>query len=288
MNDEIKAEEKKNVDRDFLNLERIISSKNPTLYKKLPKFFINYLNRILHIEDINDLLYTNRDKKNLEFVKVMLDRFGAKINVSGIENIDGLSRYIAVSNHPLGGLDGLALIHTIGKINKNIVSPSNDFLMLLKNTNDLMVPVNKIGRNTKNVRQLLEVFNSEKSMMYFPAGLCSRKISGKIVDLEWKKTFITQAKNFKRNVIPVHIDGRNSRFFYNLANFRKFFKIKFNIEMMYLANEMYKQKNKNINITIGKPIDYKYFDDRYSDYDWAQKIKAFVYKLENDKNLIFE
>ncbi|MCD6112186.1 MAG: 1-acyl-sn-glycerol-3-phosphate acyltransferase [Bacteroidales bacterium] len=287
--DEVKIQDSKNIiGKEFLNIEKIISSKNPKLYKKLPKFLINYLNRILHIKELNELLYFNRNKKNFDFVDAIIKKFGVKINVNGIENITGLTRYIVASNHPLGGLDGLALMSTIGKVNKNIVAPVNDFLMFLPNINNLMAPINKVGKNTQNVRKLIGVFNSDKSIMYFPAGLCSRKISGKIVDLEWKKTFITQARKFKRNIIPVHIDGKNSNFFYNLANLRKFFKIKFNIEMLYLANEMFKQKNKNINITIGKPIDYRYFDKRYNDYVWAQKLKYFIYKLEKDNDLIFE
>jgi putative hemolysin len=159
--------------------------------------------------------------------------------------------------------------------------------MNLPNIDGLFIPVNKHGSNAGNISLFEETFASEKTLLYFPAGLCSRKQAGGISDLEWKKSFISKARKHKRYIIPTHIDGRNSNFFYNLASIRKFLGIKINIEMLYLVDEMYKQKNKHIRIIFGKPIPYQVFDKRFTDLVWAKHVKTFVYSLENHQNGTF-
>jgi len=143
----------------------------------------------------------------------------------------------------------------------------------------LFIPINKHGRNVDNIRIFDDTFASGVAILYFPAGMCSRKVKGKIVDPEWKKTFINRAKKFQRDVIPVYIRGRNSNFFYNLANWRVRLGIKANIEMLYLVDEMFKQKNKEILIRFGKPVPYQFFDKTKKDAEWAEYMKNHVYSL---------
>ena len=209
----------------------------------------------------------------------LLEEFQTKILVKGLENVPATGRYIIASNHPIGGLDGLALMSVVGKIRKDIVFPVNDLLMNLPNIKELFIPINKHGSNAENVKIINDTFASDVMILYFPAGLVSRKQSGKIIDLEWKKTFLTKAKRFKRDIIPAFIDGRNSNFFYNLANLRKFLGMKANIEMLYLSDEIFKQKNKTINIVFGKPIPYSKFDKTNSDKKWAEIVKQETYSL---------
>lgn len=272
----------------FINLEKVIASKNPRLLKILPGFVLRYLKRIIHVDEINDFLDRNKDVYGLEFVKAVLDEMGAIIEVEGLNNVPEDERFIVASNHPLGGLDGLALIHVIGQVRKDIVFPVNDLLMNLPNIKELFIPVNKHGSNAQNVKIIDDTFASDVAMLYFPAGLCSRKQSQQIVDLEWKKTFVSKAKRHKRNITPVHISGRNSNFFYNLANLRKWFGIKANIEMLYLVDEMYKQFDQTIKITIGTPISYENLDKRQSDRTWAIMIKKHVYELATTPEASFE
>lgn len=235
-----------------IDIEKVIHNKNPRLAKALPGFIIRYLKKILHQTDINKSLEANKNVNGLDFVRNILKEFNAKINVSGLENLPETGRFIIASNHPLGGLDGLALMHVAGKVRKDIVFPVNDFLLNLPNLQNLFIPINKHGKNIENLDKLENAFNSDKLILYFPAGLCSRKTKGQICDLEWKKTFITKAIKYNRDIIPVYIDAENSKFFYRLANFRKAIGIKSNIEMLYLVDEMYKQYNKNINIILGE------------------------------------
>ena len=276
------------ISENFIDLEKVLGNKNPRLLKLLPSFVIGYLKRVIHQDELNKAIYGNRYKFGLDFCNAILDEFKAIINVEGLENINSSGRYLIASNHPLGGLDGMALMSVCGRVRPDIVFPVNDILMNLPNLKSLFIPINKHGSNLENVKQIENTFSSDKLILYFPAGLCSRKQSGKINDLEWKKTFITKALRHKRDIIPCYINGRNSDFFYNFANIRKRLRIKGNIEMLYLVDEMYKQKNKTINIRIGKPIPYTFIDKRYNNDIWAQKIRNYVYELSKNGHLAFE
>lgn len=269
-------------DGKFIEVERVIGSKKPGLLKVLPGFIINYLKRIIHQDEINDFIERNKSVYGLEFVERIVHEFIRQLNTKGVENIPTGKRILIASNHPLGGLDGVALMHVAGKIRPDILFPVNDLLMNLENIKNLFIPINKHGSNSQNLKIINDTFASEVSVLYFPAGLCSRKQKhGIIEDLEWKKTFISYARKYQRDVVPTFIDGRNSDFFYNLARLRKMIGIKQNIEMLYLVDEMYKQKNKTINIIVGKPIPFETFDKRFSDNQWAQKVKEHVYRLSS-------
>ena len=192
-------------------------------------------------------------------------------------------RYIIASNHPLGGLDGMALMQAVGRMRRDLVFPVNDILMNVPGLQPLFIPINKHGKNTDNVRIIDETFSSEKVILYFPAGLVSRKQKGGVIrDLEWKKTFISKARRYHRDVVPVHISGQNSNFFYNLSNWRKRLGIKANLEMLYLVDEMVKQKDKPIRITFGDPIPWTTFNKSRTDSQWAEWVKEIVYSLRDN------
>ncbi len=278
----------KNDHIDFIDVDKVLADKNPKLAKMLPRFIGGYLKRIIHQKELNEAISTNSHLRGLDFLDAILKQFGVKITFSGLENIPTDGRFIVAANHPLGGLDGMSLMWVVGKVNKNIVFPVNDLLMNLTNLKELFIPINKHGSNAGNINIIENTFSSDKAMLYFPAGLCSRWQNGIIQDLEWKKSFITKARKHARDIIPCYIDGRNSYWFYSLAKVRDFFKIKANIEMLYLVDEMYKQRNKEIRISFGKPISYTTFDKRIKDHEWAQRLKEHVYKLKRDLSVQFE
>ncbi|MEI6764786.1 MAG: 1-acyl-sn-glycerol-3-phosphate acyltransferase [Bacteroidota bacterium] len=271
-----------NATEKFIDIDEIIRSKNPRLAKFLPRFIVNYIKRIICQDFINDFIDRNKTKVGLDFVEAIVQEFTKEVKVIGRENIPAEGRGIIVSNHPLGGLDGIALLHEAGKVRKEIVFPVNDILMNLKNLAPLFIPINKHGSNSENIRIIEDTFASDKMMVYFPAGLVSRKQKGVIKDLDWKKTVIAKARKHKRDIIPALIDGQNSSFFYNFANFRKKSGIKQNIEMIYLPGEMMKQKIKSVNIIFGKPVPWTLFDKRFNDTEWASKLKDYVYSLREN------
>ena len=275
-------EESKEIDK-VIDVEKVIASKNKKLLKWLPSFVLSYLKRIIHQDFINDFLHRNKKLYGLDFVKAILDEFGIIVTWKGLENIGPEDRVIIASNHPLGGMDGIALMHVIGQLRKDIQFPVNDILMNLPNLKELFVPINKHGSNMENARIIDKTFESDVITLFFPAGLVSRKQARGIMDLEWKKTFIRKARTYKRDIIPTFISGRNSNWFYGLANWRKRLGIKANIEMLYLADEMAKQRGKEININFGPAVSYKKLDRSKSDIDWAKEVKEVVYSMQNKK-----
>jgi putative hemolysin len=275
------------ITRQTLNLEKVITEKNPALLTLIPNFVIRYLKRVIHVDEMNEGLYRLRDLTGLAFIEAVLDMFQLKVDVRGIENISNAKRCIVVANHPLGGLDGMALIHIVGEVCKDVVVPVNDILMNLPNIRELFTPINKHGSNLSNFRAYNDSFSSDRTVIHFPAGLCSRRKGGRIRDLRWQKSFIVKARKHKRYVVPVFIGGQNSSFFYTLANLRRWFSIGANIEMLYLVDEMYNQRNKVLPIIVGKPISFKTFDQRHDDWTWARKVKHFVYRLQDAESAVF-
>jgi len=215
----------------------------------------------------------------VDFIDVVLKDMNTKLEIRGLENVPEKGKCLVASNHPLGGLDGLALMLAVSKVRKDILFPVNDILLNIKTLEVLFIPINKLGSNAQNIQILNDTFASEKLICYFPFGLVSRKKNGKIMDLEWKTTFLTKARKFERDIIPTHISGRNTNFFYNLANLRKKLGIKANIEMMFLPDELVKQSNQTLTITFGKPVPYQFFDKRHSVAEWAELIRQYVYLL---------
>jgi 1-acyl-sn-glycerol-3-phosphate acyltransferase len=277
----------------LIDIEAVIASKNPRLLKVIPGFILSYLKRITHQEEINGYIWRNRDKYGLPFVDAILKEFRVNVEIADKRIVQDPStalipasgRFIVASNHPLGGLDGMALMQGLGKAREDIVFPVNDLLMFVPGLRPLFIPINKHGRNTENARLIDDAFASEKMILYFPAGLCSRKqrIGGKMViqDLEWKNTFIKKAKKYQRDIIPVYIAGRNSEWFYNLARWRKQLGIKANVEMLYLVDEMVKQLNKTITLMVGDIIPGTTFDKSRTETQWAAWVREKVYKLGN-------
>jgi 1-acyl-sn-glycerol-3-phosphate acyltransferase len=185
-----------------------------------------------------------------------------------------------VSNHPLGGQDGIALGSIIcHKYDSRMVYLVNDILMSFKGLAPLCVPINKTGRNSRNFPKMVEMaFQSPKNVVMFPAGLCSRKQNGVICDIPWSKTFISKSVEYQRDVVPIHFSGQNSKFFYRLANFSDKC-LPFNLAMLFLVDEMYKNVHKTFQISIGKPIPWQTFDKSKTPMEWAQFVKDQVYKL---------
>lgn len=264
----------------LIDIENVISKKNPKLLKALPSFILKYLKKKLHEDDINRFIAEHGNKLNFDFAEAILTEFGVHINVVGIENIPVKGGFIIAANHPLGGLDGIAMIHALGKVRKDIKLLVNDILLNLNNLKALFVPVNKVGRNSPEITDQIEKsYASDQALIVFPAGLVSRKQSVGIMDLEWKKSFINRARRHHKPIIPVFIQGNNSGFFYNFARLRKNIGIKANIEMFFLVDEMYKQKNKTITLIFGEPVPFETFTKENNDAFWAQKLKNHVYEM---------
>lgn len=263
-----------------IDVRSVLTAKNPSLGKIIPGFLISYLKRIVHQDEMNIILKQTEHLRDSEFIEELLRLLEIKYKVYGRENIPADGRYIFASNHPLGGLDGLVFMNELSKYYKAIKFPVNDILMNIRNLSGIFLPVNKHGSQGKDaVRQLDEAYSSDCQILYFPAGLCSRKRHGVISDLTWHKSFITKAVQYKRDIVPVFFSGRNSNFFYNLANIRTLLKIRSNFEMLYLPDEMFRQKGQNISIVFGEQISWQTFSKEKSPAEWAALVRSKSYEL---------
>lgn len=266
-----------------IDVDKVIAAKTKGK-TKVPAFVVNYLKRTIHQDDINQYIVSRRNCRGIDFADDIVRKFKATVDVYGLENVPTSGRFIFASNHPMGGLDGMAFISAVGQRFRNLKFPVNDMLLFIKNFSDIFLPVNKTGSTGRQAAQLMdEAFMSDNQILMFPAGLCSRKQNGKIMDLEWKKSFVSKAVECKRDIIPVFITGRNSNFFYNLARVRKFLGIKFNIEMLYLPDEMYKQEGKHVDVVFGSPIPWQSLEGKNPRTE-AQRIKEVVYALDPEVN----
>ena len=268
---------------NYIDLKKILAAKGV----KVGPLMRILMERLLHVKDLNSGIYKNRDKFGLDFVDAFFyGDLNITVDVIHPERIPAEGFPIVAGNHPLGGPDGLALMGAIGKYRKDILFPVNDFLMHLPGLKSLFVPIDKVNKN-KNIEALENAFSGENTLLYFPAGMCSRLQGKEIKDLEWKPTFIKKAIRYKRDIIPVLFEARNRRRFYLLANLRKHLGIKFNFEMALLPGEMFAQKGKTFRLTIGKTIPYSTFDNRHNAKEWAELLRNYVYKLKDNPDLEF-
>ncbi|MDX9929460.1 MAG: glycerol acyltransferase [Bacteroidales bacterium] len=263
-----------------IDVREIIRSKSPSLGKRIPSFIIRYLEKTVHQEEINEILRIYSDLKDREFVAAVLDYMGITYRAFGTGNLPPEGRFVFASNHPLGGLDGLVFINEVSKHYPSVKFPVNDLLLNIPNFSGIFLAVNKHGSQARDSALTIEkAYASDDQILYFPAGLCSRRRRGKISDLDWQKSFINKAVWHRRDIIPVYFSGRNSNFFYSLASARSLLGIRTNIEMLWLPDEMFSQKGRALSIVFGKPVPWQTFDKKKNATQWAEFVKRKTYDL---------
>ena len=266
--------------KDKIDIDAILADKAPGLKKKLPQFVVRYLKKVAHQDDLNCFFRKYGHLRGADFAKAILDDFHITIRIEGEENLPENGRAIFASNHPLGGADGVSILNFLSKHYKEVKAPVNDMLMHVENLSDFFIPINKLGTLAKDSTTLInDTYESDAAVLFFPAGMVSRKQKGGIRDLEWKKTFIAKAIQYQRDIVPLRFVGHNSSFFYNLGYFRTKLGIKANVEMLYLVDELYKQSNKTCTIKIGGPVPWATFDKTKTPLEWADWVKKKVYSL---------
>lgn len=265
-----------------INIREVVREKAPRLYPKIPGFLFRYIERTIHQQEMNDILTRYRDLQGADFMHALIGYFDLALDVRGLSSIPAGGRYVFASNHPLGGLDGICLSSVIGKrFGGNIRYLVNDLLLYLPNLQSIFIPINKHGAQSReNARRIEEAYASENQIITFPAGLCSRR-SGKLVrDLDWKKSFVQKAVQYRRDVVPVFFGGENSAFFYRFASLRKRSGMKLNIEMIYLPDEMFRCKHSRFPIVFGNPVPWQTFDKSHTPAEWAAWVRDLVYNLQ--------
>ena len=274
----------KQVTEKTIDLDLILSSKMGAKAKFVPRPFVSWLKRVIHQDEVNRFLWESRHLSGTEWLEECVRYLDMTLQIVGEENLpakDDGKLYTFVSNHPLGGADGVALGSIIGRhYDGRFRYLVNDLLMNLPGLAPVCIPINKTGSQSRSFPQMVEDgFKSGNHILMFPAGICSRRIDGKVQDIAWKKTFITKSVEYQRDVVPIHFSGSNSDFFYKLASFSDKYVKKINLAMLFLVDEMYKNVHKSFQVTIGKPIPWQTFDKSKSASTWAQEVRSRVYAL---------
>lgn len=267
-----------------INVGEVLRQRIPRYWRFIPRGLVRWLERTVCQDELNRLLRDNFPRRDADFCRGVLDDLGVTVNFHNLDNLPPkeLTRVLFVSNHPLGGLDGMALIDFVrtyyGVAPRFIV---NDLLNAVEPLSDTFIPVNKHGAQSREaIRRLDEAFASDAPLLMFPAGLVSRRgKKGVVADLEWQKMFVAKARQSGRDIIPLHFYGENSSFFYKFAKFRRRIGLKFNIEMIYLPREVFRSKGKTFDVVVGKPIPHASLDDMPPARK-AQQIRQMVYDLE--------
>jgi putative hemolysin len=272
------------VSEKTLDIEKILRSKMGDKAKRVPRFVVKWLEHISHQDEINQFIWKARDLTGSDWLEAVLKELNCKVEVEGLENLpskDNRRLYTFVSNHPLGGIDGVAIGSVIGKhYDDRFRYLVNDLLMNLPGLAPLCIPINTTSKRSRSFPQIIEEgFKGDYHIMMFPAGLCSRRQNGVIRDLPWRKTFITKSVEGHRDVVPIYFEGRNSDFFYRLSNFSDKYVKKVNVAMLFLADEMFKNCGKTFRMKIGKPIPWQTFDKSKMPMEWAEFVKQEVYKM---------
>lgn len=265
----------------LLDLNKVLG---PKLSEKLPGFAKRFIARRLHVKQINDCVMHAEHFAGVGFFDEALNYLDITYRVRGEENIDLSKKYIYVCNHPLGGPEALIIGSIFRRIyGDGFIVPSNQILYNLKPLQEFFVPVSVGGRQGRDISdKVASMFDSGRQVLVFPAGLCAKTIKGVVTEMPWKKMFVTQARKYQRDVIPVHISGHNSKWYFFLSWLSRTLKLKFNLGMIYLVDELFKQKGNEFVITFGKPIEYDRFDKTKTDLQWADEVKNIVKKLASD------
>lgn len=265
-----------------IDLDQLLRTRASRYHRFIPRPAVRWLERLICQDQLNDMLRKIGDKRDVEAADVVLRELDITLRPTGLENIPQQGRFIFASNHPLGGLDGLALISLFGhRYNGEIRFLVNDLLMSVKPLRGIFLPVNKFGRQSRQgATQIEEEYAGDRQMLTFPAGLCSRRQDdGSIADLPWRKFVVTSAIQHQRDIIPVYFDGQNSAKFYRAAMWRKRLGIKFNLEQALLPSEVFKSRGATFGICVGRPISWRTLDGSQAVKE-AATLRDIVYHLK--------
>lgn len=268
-------------DIKYIDIAKIIDESNSNLLKKLPRFIVKIIAKIVRQDEMNTILNKYSDYGGAEFLIKMIDEFNLKIEIDGKENLPENGKCFFAANHPFGIIDGLISTHILSEKYGSVKAIANDAFMFIPQLRPLIAAVNVFEHSSKEyLKALDETYKMEIPITHFPAGEVSRLYKRKVQDSAWHKSFITKAISSKRDIVPIYFYGRNSNLFYTIFIIRQLLGIKINLELMLLPREMFKKRNKTIKVKIGKPIPYQLFDESLLPWDWAQKIRSQVYELE--------
>lgn len=263
-----------------IDIGAVLAAKAPRLKRFVPGFALRWLRRTVHEREVNEIIENYWGLPPREFIRSFFAYMRIDYAAEGLERLDPAGRYLFASNHPFGGMDGLMLASLMIDRFGDARVVVNDLLTHVEPLRELWVPVNKHGSQSAHYARISdEAYSSPVPLLTFPAGLCSRRVRGAVSDLEWKSGFVKRARSSGRRIVPVFVEGELSDFFYRLSRIRTALRIPFNVEMLWLPDEMFAQRGRSFRIRFGEPIPWEVLDACPTLRAKADCVRAKVYSL---------
>lgn len=268
-----------------INLHEILRRRMPRKAGRfVPGFLIGCLERIVRQKELNEMLRAGYPLRGSAFARRMLEYLDITVEVKGLDRLPSGGRFMFASNHPLGGLDGIALISVLGERygDGNVRFLVNDMLMNVEPLRDVFLPINKFGSQSRGAATAINAsLASDMQVLQFPAGLVSRlHDDGTVSDLDWQKAFVVKAIEYGRDIVPVLFEGFNRMRFYRTARWRKKLGLKVNIEQVLLPSELCAARGSRFRVVFGDPIDFRWLKSRnLPPKELASQIRSQVYRL---------
>lgn len=261
-----------------IDVAQIIETKSG---RKLPSALVSLVRKLIHEAEINDVLRRLGHKQGLDFVRALLEDFGVELRWRNPERLPQDGRAIFVSNHPLGAIDGIGITHLLGERYGDVQYLVNDMLYYLQPLRPVFLPVNTYGQQKKeHLERITAVLEGDTPVGTFPAGWCSRYRDGRVQDQAWKHSFVAMAIKHRRDVVPLHFVGQNSRHFYLLDRLRKALGIKFDFCTALLPDEMFRARGKHFEVVVGEPIPWQELASwEGKAQDKAERVRSLSYSL---------
>ncbi len=268
----------------YIDVAASIKDSDSEMLKKLPRFVVSLVEKIIRQDELNRILEKYKDCKGADFHRSIVKELNLTLVVEGLENLPENGKCFFLANHPFGIIDGMCLTKTVLEKYGDLKAIGNEAFEFIPNLRPYIALVNVYGISSKTyITELEKIYRSDIAITHFPAGEVSRHHERKVQDCIWQKSFISRAVSCQRDIVPFYFHGRNSRLFYGINLARRVFGIKTNIELMLLPREMFLKRNQTIRFTIGKPIPWQTFDRSLTHVKWAQKVKEHVYSMSAGK-----
>lgn len=270
----------------MINIEQSVASRLPWINAqpnliKQPTFGL--LRKLVHEDEINAFLEEHRELRNFSFIDKVFEYFNFSYSLSAKSraNIPAEGRVVIVANHPIGSLDGLALLRAVGEIRSDVKIVANDLLSSFEQISELLLPLDNLGRSSfrKSYKAVVEALENDYAVIVFPAGEVSRASPVGIRDGRWQTGFLHFIRKAKASLLPVHIEAKNSALFYSLSMLYK------PLSTLWLAREMFNKNHTDIHFTVGDPIPAAAVDSvQVADRHLAQRLKKYLYKMGRGKS----
>lgn len=268
----------------MINLETQLKEQYGDIVDKtIIKKFIKLLKNIIHQDEINDFIAKNSHLHGISFLEEILEYFNFRYSASNqdTENIPHSTRSVIIANHPIGSLDGLALLHFILQARKDVKIIVNQLLYSIEPLQEFFIPIDNMSdkHNYKqSYKEATSWLENEHLLVVFPAGEVSRLKPTGIKDGKWLSGFLSFAKKTNSSITPVYVDAKNSKLFYSLSMLFKPF------GTMLLPREMFNKQNSEIRFHTGKTIQYKTIENLDIEKKYIVKLfKKQTYSLGKKK-----